>query len=326
MGQLVAAYASTHAFTFRDPTEWDEFRAVIDAGYARRFNTPAPIHPDVARETLEANQARYAAIRQGLDQLHQRLMEDRLDVLVLIGDDQNENFKPDHLIPQLAVYQGPDFANGGHATGDRIYRSHQDLAQAIVASGVADGFDLATCNGFAGNVLSSHAHYQILENVVRELDIPVVVVFVNALHVPSIEPKRCYQFGQLIRKVIGERPANERVALFASGGLSHFTGGFPWKQYTGPFTYGSISEEFDRQCLDWLRAGEGHRWSELTSADLLHHGDVEMRSWVTLLGAAGQVTPDFVVYEPFYRGMMGMAVAAWTLDGPAGDGVAAARA
>jgi aromatic ring-opening dioxygenase LigB subunit len=108
-----------------------------------------------------------------------------------------------------------------------------------------------------------------------------------------------------------DRPAAERVAIYASGGLSHFTGGYPWRHYTGSFGYGAISEEFDRAALDWMSAGRGDKLADLTSKDLLDHGDIEMRSWIVLVGAMGQRPARVLAYEPLYSGNMGMAVAFW---------------
>ena len=73
--------------------------------------------------------------------------------------------------------------------------------------------------------------------------------------------------------------------LCASGGMSHFTGGYPWKAYRGPYSYGGINEEFDREILDWMAHGDGEKVAQLTSDDLLKNGDIELRSWITLLGA-----------------------------------------
>ena len=44
------------------------------------------------------------------------------------------------------------------------------------------------------------------------------------------------------------------------------------------------------------------------------NGEIELRSWITVLGAVGAVRPDLIAYEPFYSGVMGMGVAHWTPD------------
>ena len=53
---------------------------------------------------------------------------------------------------------------------------------------------------------------------------------------------------------------------------------------------------------------------ELSSADLLANGGIELRSWCIVLGALGDRKPNDLVYEPFFRGVMGMAVGYWELE------------
>jgi aromatic ring-opening dioxygenase catalytic subunit (LigB family) len=195
----------------------------------------------------------------------------------------------------------------------REYRCHAELAQALLAGCVRQGFDLAYSCRFPNGELISHAHGPPLRVLTPEADVPIVPLFVNAIHVPAPEPARCYALGQALRRAIDARPAGERVALYASGGLSHFTAGYPWKAYTGPNTHGAICVDFDHRIVEQMRQGRGSELAKLTSEDLLATGDIELRSWIILLGALGDV-PAEVVYEPFYRAIMGMAVGYWDLE------------
>jgi hypothetical protein len=193
------------------------------------------------------------------------------------------------------------------------------LAADILARSIAVGFDTTILREFPDDRLASHAHAQILTEVLPEFaDIPVAVVFVNALGYPTIEPGRCFEFGRLIMRVIHERAAAERVVVYASGGLSHFTAGFPWRVYNGPYALGSIAEDFDRRLLAAMSSGEGDELSHLSSNDLLNNGDIEARAWITTIGVTGPGTRWHCVYEPFYRATLGMAVACAQM--PAGQG------
>ena len=64
-----------------------------------------------------------------------------------------------------------------------------------------------------------------------------------------------------------------------------------------------------------MREGEGDRLEQLTSRDLLDNGGIEMRSWITLLGAVGKVRPTFLHYQPFYSAVMGMGAGYWEPEG-----------
>jgi len=84
--------------------------------------------------------------------------------------------------------------------------------------------------------------------------------------------------------------------------------------YKGPFSYGMINEEFDRKIVDLMSQGKGAELGRMTSQDLLDNGEIELRSWITLLGALGDTPAKVLAYEPFYSAPMAMAVAYWDND------------
>jgi hypothetical protein len=313
MGRLVAGMASSHAFALSEPEGWDAGRARNRDGYARRYGQPPPEHPRVADETDDDIRQRQPRIAAALADLRQRLAALRPDALILVGDDQDENLTADNL-PQMAVYVGGPFlaSQQGGADSQR-HPAATDLAATILDVGVQSDVDLASLGAFPDDRLRAHAFGPILRLVDPAARIPVVLVFVNSIHLPAPSPARCYYLGQTVRRAVEACAAVDRVAIYASGGLSHFTAGYPWRHYRGPHGYGAIDEAFDHGLLASLAAGEGRALASLSSADLLEHGDVEFRSWLTLLGAIGDVPPALLVYEPFYRAIMGMGVAAWDL-------------
>src|SRR6185312_13659823 len=116
---------------------------------------------------------------------------------------------------------------------------HSEFAKGLLAYGIEEGFDFASLDKFnEQDELLSHAHWQFLDTLLPDFDIPVVLLFMNAIHYPAITPKRCYAVGQMLRRYIESRPGKERALLCASGGLSHFTAGYPWRNYKGPYGYG----------------------------------------------------------------------------------------
>lgn len=318
MGKIIAGMASAHAIALNDPAEWDSGREWARGRYKSRYGVESTVHPKVAEETLEANQVRYQRIKEGFNLLRQKLREKRPDALILVGNDQNENFKEDN-VPQIAIYLGKEFyTTGQRREGSRqrgaSYRCHIELERDLLHGLVDREFDVSFCKSFLQDELLSHAHGPILSRFVPEADIPVVLLFVNTIYVPGISPSRCYRLGRAIKEIVERRPSGERVAVFASGGFSHFTMSFPYHANKGPHSFGSISEEFDRGAVEFISHGEGERLSGLTSQDLIDNGDHEMRSWIVLLGAMGKRSPQLLVYEPFYRAMMGMAVGYWETE------------
>lgn len=316
MSEIIAGLSSSHAFALVDPSTWDERRERNRQLYQKRYGVEPARQPKVAEETNEVRRSRYKNVKDGLDFFQKWLQDNKPDALILIGDDQNENFRTDNM-PQISIYLGDSVRafDPGRDKGDEPsprYRCHAELARTLLANLVERQFDVSFSVAFPQERLLSHAHAPIMRLMDPDASIPVGAIFVNAIHVPAITPERCYRLGEAIRDILTkQRPAGERVAVYASGGLSHFTGGYPWRDYTGPFAYGSISEAFDRTALGWMESGNGHKLAGLTSKDLLDNGDIEMRSWIVLAGAMGSRPARVLAYEPLYSGNMGMSVAFW---------------
>ncbi len=318
MGKIIAGMASSHAYALVDPDNWDQMRERTRGRYRSRYGVEPPIHPKVAEESLEDRRQRYDRVKEGLNSLRVTVQKKKPDALILIGDDQNEHFT-EQKVPQMAVYVGDeifttDRPEGGNRQRGARYSCHSDLAHSLLDGLIERDFDMAFCRSFPNSELISHAHGPILRTIMPEANIPIVILFINAIHVPGMSPGRCYRLGQAIRDIVEKSPSDLRVAIYASGGLSHFTASYPWPYYKGPYTLGGISEEFDRRAVELMAQGNGEKLTQLTSQDLLENGGPEMRSWIALLGAMGKVAPRFLIYEAFYSALMGMGVAYWELE------------
>ena len=315
MGSLVAAMASSHAFAVAPPERWDELRERNRNMYAQRQNIAVPpAHPRLSEESWDDVQTRYGRVRKGLLTLKGVIEESQPDALMVIGDDQNENYTS-HNVPQLAIYTGAEAVFFDRLfKEERTYPCAAEISRTILDGAIEAGFDLSFSESFPEKRLISHAHAEPLMRILLPAaDIPIVPIYVNAIHPPGPTPARCYAFGQMLGDVIRDKLADKRIAIYASGGLSHFTAGYPWRVYCGSFGYGQISEDFDRRVLKWLADGQGNKLAGLSSAELLDHGEIELRSWIVLAGAVGEVPAKVLAYEPLYRGLMGMAVAQWPL-------------
>lgn len=312
---VVAAFATSHAYTFQEPDTWDRRRERSKANVARKAGRPAQDTEQARAETLEELRERYARIRAAHDEIRRRLPQTRADAVLLIGDDQAENFTEEHM-PQLLVYTGAEYlAEDWDRRHSAKIAGHPEIARILVAGAVDEGFDVAWSSAFREDKLLSHAHAEPALYLLQASGIPVVPLFVNAVHPPAPSPARCYAFGQALRRVIDRDLPDKRIALCASGGLSHFSPSHPWAHHVGSRYVGDISVEFDRLLVQWMQAGEGERLASLSSRELIEHGEAELRQWIVLLGAIGAARPDLLVYEPLYRSIMGMGVGYWSLEG-----------
>jgi hypothetical protein len=194
VGSLVAAVASSHAFAVMPPEKWDELRERNRNVYAQRqqIAVPAP-HPRMNAESMEDVQTRYAHVRNGLFELKRIIEESKPDALLVIGDDQNENFTAQN-VPQFAIYTGAEAVFFDRLLKEeRTYRCDAEIAHVILDSAVEGSFDLSFSENFPDKRLISHAHVEPLMRILLpNADLPIVPIYVNAIHPPSPTPSaRC---------------------------------------------------------------------------------------------------------------------------------------
>ncbi len=223
-----------------------------------------------------------------------RLAALRLDAIAIVAGDHVEAFFLDR-VPALAVYVGAEAAG---AFGHYRYRFpiHEPLARAVLEQGIERGFDLL----YTQDAPLDYAFFVPLHFTMPEPAVPLVPLHVNVYLPPQPTPRRCYEWGRALGEILRARP--ERIALMASGGLSHFP---------GTDRYASPDFDFDRRLLDALGAGRGHELAAITAEELDKAGNVELRTWITLLGAVGAAPADVYCYEPSWH--HGNAVVEWPL-------------
>jgi hypothetical protein len=223
----------------------------------------------------------------------------RPDAICILGGDHVEGFFLD-AVPAFAVYVGQSAAG---QFGPYAYRFpvHEPLARAILEEGIEREFDLL----YTQDRRLDYAFYVPLHFAAPEPAAPIVPLHINVYLPPQPTPRRCYAWGRALRQILDGRP--ERVALVASGGLSH---------YPGTDRYASPDYEWDRQLLSALREGRGAETARLTAEELDKAGNVELRTWITLLGAVGDARAEVICYEPSWH--HGNAVVTWPVAPAAG--------
>jgi hypothetical protein len=231
-------------------------------------------------------------VHAALGEVRRRLVSAGAEVIVLIGGDHVEGFFLD-VVPALAVFAGERVA-GEFGSYRYAFAVDEPLARAVLEQGIEAGFDLA----YSQDLRLDYAFYVPLHFVMPGPPLPIVPLYVNVYLPPQPTPGRCYAWGQALRAILDRRP--ERVALIASGGMSHFP---------GTDRYASPDVDFDRRLLDALAEGRGADTAALTGDELDKAGNVELRTWITLLGAVGSARAEVICYEPSWH--HGNAVVAW---------------
>jgi OH-DDVA oxygenase len=282
-----------------------------------------------AKATLEARTRASRAARAAIERMADLFAAARVDVAVIFGNDQNEVFL-EELIPALTVFNGATVWNqpatatqaaksppGIHASewGHKPpqyteYPGHPALANIIIRQAVADGFDVACCSKLPNHVDNwhsgiGHAFGFIYRQIMRDLPVANVPLFANTFFPPNQPPaRRCFEFGQAVGRAIRSWESDARVAVFGSGGMSHFV----------------IDEQLDRVILDALAGRDGAALCGI-SETLLQSGSSELKNWIAAAGCLfdTDLTGGPVDYVPCYRSEAGTGTAngwvAWNVKG-----------
>jgi protocatechuate 4,5-dioxygenase beta chain len=263
--------------------------------------------PALIEEYVQRIEAAFATLRA-------QLRAYRPDALLMIGDDQGDMFDRANN-PTFSVYTG-DEPLWGRSARDAydvpaasrtrlVFPQHAGLARHLLHGLVERGFDVANLGVFdpRGNPARGVSH--MVSNLVPEVDpdlaIPLVCVFVNEYFPPLPGAARCARLGEAIADVVRDRP--ERVAIYASGGLSH---------YPGMYNAGWIDQPLDRWILERLARNDVAALERLFTfdSDNLRSGTGEVRAWISV--AAAMRRPATVVdYIPAHCTQTGCGFAYW---------------
>ena len=249
MGQIVAAMATMHA--------------------PQLFTRP----PEEDQDKLEAG---IAAMRK----LGRLLDETKPDVLVIFASDHMETFFL-KSVPTFCIVAG-ERARAEFAGRSWDLPIHRVFAEATLDGLVRRDFDMC----YSQDAVLGHSFAAPFEWVLGGRNIPVVPFFVNTYLPPLTTARRAAALGEAIADIVKSRP--ERVALLASGGMSHYPG--TWKYYSPAF-------DFDHWCIRELENGHSESFLRLTPEQLDEVGNTEMLPWAPVLGAVREQHMELLSYQ-----------------------------
>lgn len=299
--------ASSHApAIFCAPEDWPTVYAAIP-DYMKGSQ------PHTAKnETLDVIRSYVARIEKAFAVLRAQLEAYKPDALIIIGDDQGDVFDESN-IPSLAVFTGPEvwgqskpfYVEKPDPKNHIHMKVHQELARHILKGLVKRQFDpanLAVCKP-AGRPERGFTHMAMYPapKLMPKLDLPIIPILLNEYFPPMPTGRRCWDLGVALADILADRP--ERVAIYASGGLTH--------DPSGPRA-GWIDEPLDRWVLERIERNEGESLTKLFEFDSasLRGGSGEIRAWISVAGAcrrAGKV----VDYFPAHHAKTGIGFAYW---------------
>ncbi|MPZ36524.1 MAG: protocatechuate 3,4-dioxygenase [Rhizobiales bacterium] len=327
MAKIVLAMATTHGPQLHTTVEQWQLRVKADKARKHPFRNGVYSFDELvdmrrdegldAKSSMQAQKTYHARCQAAMETLADKWEAAGADVAVILGNDQDEIYKTGELNPAFMVFFGdtipsypqteedkaklpPGVADAEHGHAAKSYKEYRgvpDLGMHIIKTLTEHDFDVAASKVWPAHARNgaSHAFGHIYRQVMRDNVVPNVPIYQNTFFPPN-QPtaKRSYQFGEIVKKAIDSWDSDKRVAVFASGGMSHFV----------------IDEAFDRKFVAALKQRDK---AFLISIPLkeLQSGTSELKSWISLAGLLEDAAADMneIDYVPCYRSPAGTGTA-----------------
>jgi 2,3-dihydroxyphenylpropionate 1,2-dioxygenase len=258
------------------------------------------------------------------------------DVVVVIGSNHFRGFWLD-LMPAFTV--GVDEINsaGEHGTPRGQLPGDPPYAQYLCEQLIAHNFDVA----FSTRLTVDHGISHAYQWLVQALSVPIVPIVVNCFAPPLPSLRRARELGAALGSIIRSAPDARRVAIIATGGLSHALP-FPdwrapqtdddeflatsWREGRGRFQDFEVrrrqivvnhpprvNEKFDRRVLEQIESGQLARmleeFDETTLIETAGNGANEIRTWLAMTAALQDCPGRTLAYSNMPEWLTGMGVA-----------------
>ena len=246
----------------------------------------------------------WAPIFSGFEPVRNWFRDKKPDALIYIFNDHVTSFFFDHY-STFALGIGASWHpadEGGGARSLLPIQGDPALAQHIGFSLSADEFDLS----FFQDKPLDHGFFSpmsLLCDPARPWPFAAVPLQVGVLQAPVPSPRRCLKLGRALRRALESYPKDARVAVIATGGLSH--------QVHGERA-GFNNSDWDREFLRRFE-NDPEGLAEMSVAELATLGGyegAEIMMWLILRGALSSQVRK--LHEAYYLpSMTGIAVAVY---------------
>jgi 3-O-methylgallate 3,4-dioxygenase len=323
MASVVAAAGTSHGPMLSiSPAQWDCFtetdpfnQELYDASgmrhsYAELARSRGPaLEPRLLTPRWSASYSRW---QEEISELSGLITDVAPDFVVVIGNDQRETMFNDNQ-PAVLVHVGESLPNAAFESQEKAerrarsrvralsewayspaaaaeYPGAPDFAGHLVRILLGAGFDPAVTTTWPGNRSVGHAFGFVYERLLGQLAIPSVAIALNTFYPPN-QPTaaRCAELGTVLHDAIRQYDGGARVAVIASGGLSHHL----------------VNEDLDATVVGALRRGDLDALAGLPSTALLG-GSSEIRNWIAMAPSALGLSLRIDYYEACYRNAAGI--------------------
>jgi aromatic ring-opening dioxygenase catalytic subunit (LigB family) len=260
--------------------------------------------PLLIREWEALPQDQRQRLERGFEELGRQLEEAKPDVLVVVSPDHWSNFFLDN-VPAVCIGVGE--AHDGppepwmKGFPHRELPGHPAFALHFARQAMPRGFEASLSH----RLKLDHGICIPLWRMGLERLPRIVPMIVNSIEPPLPSLSRCIAWGRQLGVAIASFTENLRVAVLATGGLSHSI---------GEPTMGAIYEDFDRETIRRFSSSE-KELADYLEAELPSHGNgsEEVRNWLVAHGAAGGRGFELIDYLPVPKVIVGCGFASWRL-------------
>ena len=316
MARIVLGLGTSHTPLLAiEPQKWNDY--IVRDYTSRRLNMSDGTWLSY-EELNQLRNGRYADItdvatftkksdicQRALDRLGSEIAAADPDLVVIVTDDETELFDRMNT-PAVSIYYGetiitrprkpapgpmPSFTPQlwrTYATdASHSFPAMPEFARELIEGFIDHDIDVAAAAQIEKPLDSGFGHGIgfVETRIFGAKKIPVIPLLINTYYPPNApRPSRCHDIGRVLRRCIESSKQDLRVAVMASGGLSHFV----------------VDEELDRRVIDGFAAGRSELLRSLPAA-ALNSGSSEIRNWIVLAGAIEGMERRWLEYQPLYR-------------------------
>jgi protocatechuate 4,5-dioxygenase beta chain len=236
------------------------------------------------------------------------IAEQKPDVVILVYNDHASAFSLE-LIPTFAIGCAESFPPADEGWGPRpvpVVEGHPELAWHVAQSTILDEFDMTIVNRMdVDHGLT--VPLSLMFGQPKAWPCKVIPLAVNVVQYPPPTGNRCYALGRAIRKAVESFPADLRVMVWGTGGMSH--------QLQGPRA-GLVNREFDTMFLDRMTA-DPEGLAKIPHLEYVREAGsegIELVMWLIMRGALGAAARE--VYRFYHVPASNTAVGHLILENP----------
>ena len=246
----------------------------------------------VALDTGHERDDYWAPVFTGYETAKNWISQVKPDVVICVYNDHATAFDL-RLIPTFALGCAPEFRPADEGWGARpvpVVKGQPELAWHIAQSLILDEFDITIVN----DMEVDHGLTVPLSLMFGRTDAwpcPVIPLAVNVVQFPPPTGNRCFNLGKAIRRAVASFPADLKVVILGTGGMSH---------QLQAQRAGLINAEFDNRFLDLLER-DPIAATRITHTEYLRESGSEGIELVMWLVARGALDETVETVHRFYH-------------------------